>query len=43
MISLSDLEEASLYYFNHNTSYYAGYLGWGSSVYLQKISGIGQL
>ncbi len=35
IISLSDLERASLYYFNHNTSYGPGYLGWGSSVYLQ--------
>ena len=35
VISLSDLERASLYYFNHNTSYGPGYLGWGSSVYLQ--------
>jgi len=35
IISLNDLERASLYYFNHNTSYGPGYLGWGSSVYLQ--------
>ena len=35
VISLSDLERASFYYFNHNTSYGPGYLGWGSSVYLQ--------
>lgn len=34
-ISLNNLERASLYYFNHNTSYGPGYLGWGSSVYLQ--------
>ena len=34
-ISLDNLERASLYYFNHNTSYGPGYLGWGSSVYLQ--------
>ena len=38
VISLSDLENLS-YYFNHNTSYVPGYLGWGSSVYLQQISG----
>ena len=35
IISLNKLERASLYYFNHNTSYGPGYLGWGSSVYLQ--------
>ena len=35
MITLNDLERASFYYFNHNTSYGPGYLGWGSSVYLQ--------
>jgi len=34
-ISLDKIERASLYYFNHNTSYGPGYLGWGSSVYLQ--------
>ena len=26
---------AALYFFNHNTSYGPGFLGWGSSVYLQ--------
>ena len=35
MITLNDLERASFYYFNHNTSYGPGYLGWPSSVYLQ--------
>jgi DNA adenine methylase len=35
MITLNKLERASFYYFNHNTSYGPGYLGWGSSVYLQ--------
>jgi DNA adenine methylase len=33
-IKLSDVEIASYYYFNHNTSYGPGYLGWPSSVYL---------
>ena len=35
MITLNELERASFYYFNHNTSYGPGYLGWPSSVYLQ--------
>ena len=35
MITLNELEQASFYYFNHNTSYGPGYLGWPSSVYLQ--------
>lgn len=35
MITLNKLERASFYYFNHNTSYGPGYLGWPSSVYLQ--------
>lgn len=35
MITLNKLEQASFYYFNHNTSYGPGYLGWPSSVYLQ--------
>ena len=35
MITLNELERASFYYFNHNTSYGPGYLGWSSSVYLQ--------
>lgn len=33
-LELSDVEVASYYYFNHNTSYGPGYLGWPSSVYL---------
>jgi DNA adenine methylase len=32
--NLSDVELAAYYYFNHNCSYGPGYLGWGSSVYL---------
>jgi len=35
IISLSDVTRAAYYYFNHNTSYGPGYLGWGSSVYLK--------
>ena len=35
MITLNELEQASFFYFNHNTSYGPGYLGWPSSVYLQ--------
>lgn len=34
VIKLSPVEIASYYYFNHNTSYGPGYLGWPSSVYL---------
>jgi len=37
-IKLTDLEVASYYYFNHNTSYGPGYLGWPSSVYLNEES-----
>jgi DNA adenine methylase len=35
-ITLSPVEIASYYYFNHNTSYGPGYLGWASSVYLNE-------
>ena len=34
IISLDNITAAAYYYFNHNTSYGPGYLGWGSSVYL---------
>ena len=34
-ITLDNITAAAYYYFNHNTSYGPGYLGWGSSVYLQ--------
>lgn len=34
-IKASNLEIATLYYFNHNTSYGPQFLGWPSSVYLQ--------
>jgi len=36
VISLDDVTAAAYYYFNHNTSYGPGYLGWGSSVYLKQ-------
>lgn len=36
LISLDNITAASYYYFNHNTSYGPGYLGWGSSVYLTQ-------
>lgn len=36
IIQLDDLTAAAYYYFNHNTSYGPGYLGWGSNVYLKK-------
>jgi DNA adenine methylase len=35
IITLDNVTAAAYYYFNHNTSYGPGYLGWGSSVYLQ--------
>lgn len=35
IITLDNITSAAYYYFNHNTSYGPGYLGWGSSVYLQ--------
>ena len=35
-ITLTPVEIASYYYFNHNTSYGPGYLGWASSVYLNN-------
>lgn len=34
VVTLDDVTAAAYYYFNHNTSYGPGYLGWGSSVYL---------
>jgi DNA adenine methylase len=36
VISLDSITAAAYYYFNHNTSYGPGYLGWGSSVYLKE-------
>lgn len=36
IIELDDLTSAAYYFFNHNTSYGPGYLGWGSNVYLKK-------
>jgi DNA adenine methylase len=36
VITLDDVTAAAYYYFNHNTSYGPGYLGWGSSVYLKQ-------
>lgn len=35
-ITLDNITAAAYYYFNHNTSYGPGYLGWGSSVYLNQ-------
>jgi DNA adenine methylase len=35
MIKLDNITAAAYYYFNHNTSYGPGYLGWASSVYLK--------
>jgi DNA adenine methylase len=36
VLTLDDVTAAAYYYFNHNTSYGPGYLGWGSSVYLKQ-------
>lgn len=36
IITLDNITAAAYYYFNHNTSYGPGYLGWGSNVYLKK-------
>jgi DNA adenine methylase len=36
VISLDNVTAAAYYYFNHNTSYGPGYLGWGSSVYMKE-------
>jgi DNA adenine methylase len=36
VVKLNDATAAAYYFFNHNTSYGPGYLGWGSSVYLKK-------
>jgi DNA adenine methylase len=36
VVSLDDVTLAAYYYFNHNCSYGPGYLGWGSSVYLNS-------
>lgn len=36
VINLDDITKAAYYFFNHNTSYGPGYLGWGSSVYLKQ-------
>lgn len=35
IIKLDNITAAAYYYFNHNTSYGPGYLGWPSSVYLK--------
>jgi len=34
IIKLDNIKLAAYYYFNHNCSYGPGYLGWGSSIYL---------
>lgn len=36
-VKLTSTQIAGYYYFNHNTSYGPGYLGWPSSVYLNEI------
>lgn len=36
IVTLDDITAAAYYYFNHNTSYGPGYLGWASSVYLKQ-------
>jgi len=36
IITLDNVTAAAYYYFNHNTSYGPGYLGWASSVYLNE-------
>lgn len=36
VMTLDDVTAAAYYYFNHNTSYGPGYLGWASSVYLNQ-------
>lgn len=36
VIELDNITKAAYYFFNHNCSYGPGYLGWGSSVYLQQ-------
>jgi len=36
VVSLDEITLAAYYYFNHNCSYGPGYLGWGSSVYLNQ-------
>jgi DNA adenine methylase len=36
VVTLDNITAAAYYYFNHNTSYGPGYLGWGSSVYLKQ-------
>jgi DNA adenine methylase len=36
VITLDEVTAATYYFFNHNTSYGPGYLGWGSSVYLKQ-------
>jgi DNA adenine methylase len=36
VITLDEVTAAAYYFFNHNTSYGPGYLGWGSSVYLKQ-------
>jgi DNA adenine methylase len=38
VITLDEVTLAAYYYFNHNCSYGPGYLGWGSSVYLNDKS-----
>jgi len=36
VLTLDEITLAAYYYFNHNCSYGPGYLGWGSSVYLNQ-------
>jgi len=37
IVEIDNVKLAAYYYFNHNCSYGPGYLGWGSSVYLNDI------
>jgi DNA adenine methylase len=37
IITLDEVTAAAFYYFNHNTSYGPGYLGWPSDVYLNEV------
>jgi DNA adenine methylase len=43
IVEIDNVKLAAYYYFNHNCSYGPGYLGWGSSVYLNDVKWQGMI
>jgi DNA adenine methylase len=43
IVEIDNVKLAAYYYFNHNCSYGPGYLGWGSSIYLNDVKWQGMI